>query len=102
MPGDYRLTGGGGGGAQWTITFAPVRIGAGDHLTVDQIQRKDLPPGYVLGTATRVHGQPAYFGNLDASRYLAWHEGEVAVVLTSDVLSGAELLSVADGMVVAP
>lgn len=60
-------------------------------------------PGCIFrGVQFRAHNEPAYFGDTETGRFLAWHEGDVAVVLTSSVLPDDELMNVADGMALTP
>lgn len=73
--------------------------GAGPYLGIQQRKRADgLPPGLITNDRTTVNGNVAYRGTTGVAKTLAWQQGSLSVLLTSDALSYDELERIANSM----
>jgi hypothetical protein len=63
------------------------------------MRQNGLPASLTKGEKTTVHGSTAYFATDSGTTTLAWFERGLAVLVTSDSVSRAELLRVAEGLV---
>jgi hypothetical protein len=108
IPEGYRLQGSGtqsgpDGQASVGIKLNFSETGGSGHLMIDELIRPNgLPSALKTGDKVTVNGNDAWLGMAGANRTLVFEQDGIAVQLTADTLSYAELETVAASMSVAP
>jgi DNA-binding CsgD family transcriptional regulator len=102
VPAGYEVsrTASDGPGAEAPSFDLTLQDADGHRLGIQQRMRQNgLPASLTKGEKTTVHGSTAYFATDSGTTTLAWFERGLAVLVTSDSVSRAELLRVAEGLV---
>jgi len=101
VPAGFRSTGSGsegGSGCALAATWVLLEADDGSYLLLRQRVRHALPESMLAWEPVTLDGGKGYRDATDRMERLAWQQGEVAILLESDVLSIEELARVANSM----